>query len=213
MTLFDHLPQSTDQRELKELVQIEQAGSKSVVDVMIVIGDIIGNGRELGFKAGPACKVEVPFRVGLGHCPGLHTDRTVVLGEPLQALPAQVQAREVRIGRFERGDDADGMSIVIEPAGFLQGSVKRVFACMAEGRVTKVMSKAERFGEVFIETQGAGHRAPDLGNFETVGQPDPVMVAIGGDEHLSLVAKPSERDRVDQAVAVALENVPRSART
>jgi len=38
------------------------------------------------------------------------------------------------------------------------------------------------------------------------------MVAVGGDEHLRLVAQAAERDRVDDAVAVALKRVARAAR-
>ena len=38
------------------------------------------------------------------------------------------------------------------------------------------------------------------------------MVAVGGDEHLRLVAEAAEGDRMDDAVAVALEGVARPAR-
>jgi hypothetical protein len=38
------------------------------------------------------------------------------------------------------------------------------------------------------------------------------MIAIGRDEDLRLVAKPSESDGMDQAVAIALKNVTGPAR-
>ena len=38
------------------------------------------------------------------------------------------------------------------------------------------------------------------------------MVAVGGDEHLRLVAQAAEGDRMDDPVAVALEGVARPAR-
>ena len=38
------------------------------------------------------------------------------------------------------------------------------------------------------------------------------MIAVGGDEHLGLVAQTAEGDRMDDAVAVALEDVARTAR-
>ena len=38
------------------------------------------------------------------------------------------------------------------------------------------------------------------------------MVAVGRDEHLGLVAQAAEGDRMDDAVAVALEDVARAAR-
>jgi hypothetical protein len=44
-----------------------------------------------------------------------------------------------------------------------------------------------------------------LRDFEAVGQADAEMIAIGGDEHLGLVAQAAEGGAVDDAVAVALE--------
>jgi hypothetical protein len=38
------------------------------------------------------------------------------------------------------------------------------------------------------------------------------MIAVRSDEHLGLVAQATERDRVDQPVAIALEYVTRPAR-
>ena len=43
------------------------------------------------------------------------------------------------------------------------------------------------------------------------GQADPEMVAVGGHEHLGLVAQAAEGGRMDDAVAVALEDVARAA--
>jgi hypothetical protein len=39
------------------------------------------------------------------------------------------------------------------------------------------------------------------------------MVAVGGDEHLRLVPEPPEGDRMDEPVAVALEDIARATRT
>ena len=55
-------------------------------------------------------------------------------------------------------------------------------------------------------------RPTDLRDFDRVGQADPEMVAVGGDEHLRLVAQAAEGDRMDDAVAVALEDVARASR-
>src|SRR5260221_12437777 len=43
-------------------------------------------------------------------------------------------------------------------------------------------------------------------------QPHPIMIAVGRDEHLGLVAQAPERDRVDQPIAIALEDVAGAAR-
>ena len=44
-----------------------------------------------------------------------------------------------------------------------------------------------------------------------MSQPDAEMVAIGGDEHLRLVAQSAEGDRMDDPVAVTLEGIARAA--
>ena len=62
------------------------------------------------------------------------------------------------------------------------------------------------FGEVLVEPQGAGARPGDLRDVERVGEAHPVVVALGGHEHLGLVLEPPERLGVDDAVAVALED-------
>ena len=83
---------------------------------------------------------------------------------------------------------------------------------MAERRVAEIVGQAQCFGQILVEAERPGHRPPDLRDFQAVGQADSKMVAVGGDEHLGLVAEAAEGDRVDDAVAVALENVARAAR-
>ena len=45
-----------------------------------------------------------------------------------------------------------------------------------------------------------------------MGQPDPEMVAVWGDEYLRLVSQAAEGNRMNNPVAVALENVAGPAR-
>jgi hypothetical protein len=76
---------------------------------------------------------------------------------------------------------------------------------MAKGRVAKVMGQGERLGQVFIKAKRAGERPGDLSDFETVGEANAEMIAIGGDENLSLVAQAAKGAAVDDAVAIALK--------
>jgi hypothetical protein len=71
--------------------------------------------------------------------------------------------------------------------------------------------KAQHLRQVFVEAERARDRSPDLGDFQAVGQPHPVMIAVGRDEHLRLVTEAPERDGMDDPVAVALENVAGAA--
>ena len=81
----DHIPKATDKGELEQFVEIEQACTKAVVDVMIVVGDIVRDRRELGFKAGPAFKFEVPFCVCLRQRPGRRPIGPLCLARPSRA--------------------------------------------------------------------------------------------------------------------------------
>src|SRR5260221_11950579 len=78
--------------------------------------------------------------------------------------------------------------------------------------MTEVVCEAQSLGQILVETQRASHRPPDLGDFEAVRQPHPIMIAVGRDEHLGLVAQAPERDGVDQPIAIALEDVAGAAR-
>ena len=53
----------------------------------------------------------------------------------------------------------------------------------------------------------------DLRDLDRMSEPYPEMVAVGCDEDLRLVAEAAEGDRMDNAVAVPLEDIARAART
>jgi hypothetical protein len=104
------------------------------------------------------------------------------------------------------------MRIVIEATRIGERGVQRIFASMAKGRMAKVMSQAQRLGEVLIQAQGPRHRPPDLRDLQAVREADSIMIAVRRDKNLRLVAETAEGDRVDQSVAVALKDVPRPTR-
>ena len=96
-------------------------------------------------------------------------------------------------------------------AALAQRGVERVLAGVAEGRVAEVVAEPDRLGQVLVQAQRAGHRAGDPAGLERVGEPGPVVVALGGDEDLGLVLEPAEGLGVDDPVAVALERRPQRA--
>jgi hypothetical protein len=77
--------------------------------------------------------------------------------------------------------------------------------------MAEIVRKAQHLGEILVEPERPSDRSPDLSDFKAVRQPHPVMVAVGRDEHLRLVAEAPERDGMDDPVAVALENVAGAA--
>src|SRR5262249_7764699 len=63
----------------------------------------------------------------------------------------------------------------------------------------------DRLREVLVEPEAARDRARDLRHLEAVREARPVVVAGLGNEDLGLPDQPPERRRMDDAVAVALE--------
>ena len=104
------------------------------------------------------------------------------------------------------------MGIVVEATGARHRTLQRVLAGMAERRVAEVVGEAERLRQVLVQAEGASDRAPDLRDLYAVGEADPVMIPVGRDEDLRLVTQPAKGDGMDDPVAVALEDVARSAR-
>src|SRR5439155_185419 len=78
--------------------------------------------------------------------------------------------------------------------------------------VVEIVGERERLGQILIEPERSGKRAPDLGNLERMRQPGADVVALMKDEDLGLVREPPECGRMDDAVAVAAEGVAHCAR-
>ena len=129
--------------------------------------------------------------------------RAVVLDQPFQRLPGQVQAVELRIAPLQHGHHAQGLGVVVEAAERGEAGVERTLAGMAERRMAEIVGERQRLGQVLVEAERAGERARDLGHLERMGEPRAVMVALVEHEDLGLVLEAAERGRVNDAVAVA----------
>jgi hypothetical protein len=82
---------------------------------------------------------------------------------------------------------------------------------MAERRMAEIVCKCQRLCEVFIEAKRACKRPGDLDDFQCVGQPRAVVIALVIDEDLRLVGKPPEGGRMNDPVAVPPEGIARRA--
>ena len=131
--------------------------------------------------------------------------RPVVLDDAFQRFPGQVQAVEIGIAMFQRGHDPQGLGIVVEAAMILQAAVERALAGVAERRMAEVVRQRQCLREILVEAELPRQRAGDLSDFERMGQPGAIMIALMEHEHLGLVFEAAERGGVDHPVAVAPE--------
>ena len=201
---FDRAPALGHEGVRQQLVEIEEACVQAIVDIVIVIGDVIGNRRHLRLERRPGRQLERPGLIDLGQRPVHLPDGAVVLGQAFERFPGQIQAIVLAIGRFEARQGPQAMGVVIEPAMRLERGVERILAGVAERRMADVMRQRQCFGQVLVEAQRPRDDAGDLRHLEAVGQADAIVIAIGRDEHLRLVAQPAEGDRMDDPVTIAL---------
>src|ERR1700722_18220794 len=134
--------------------------------------------------------------------------RPVVLDEPRQRRPGQVEAVELGVMPLEFSHDAQGVAVVVEAAVLGHAGVERILAGMPEGRMAEIVAKRDPFRQIVVKRQGASERARDLRHLDRVGETGAKVVALVIDEHLRLVGETPERGRMDDAVAVALKTGP-----
>ena len=93
----------SDERLLAQLIDGQDIGAQAIVDVVIVIGNIVGHRRDLCLQRGKARQIEREGAVDFAHRPGWITHRAIMFGESFERLPGQVEPVEMRIGGFEAG--------------------------------------------------------------------------------------------------------------
>ena len=220
MQALDLVEQRGDERNGADRGEIEQAGAQAVVDVVRVIGDVVGDRRRLRLETGVLAETEAlqaivgedrggnAPRAPAFERPSFGVDqRAVVLDQSLERLLGQIEAVEIGVAALELGDEAQAVAVVVEAAVRGHAGVERVLAGVAERRVAEIVAERHRLGELFVEPQRLGERARELGDLDRMGQARAEMVALVIDEHLGLVGEAAEGGRVDDAVAVALEVV------
>jgi hypothetical protein len=196
----------------------DQPGAQTVVDVVGVISDVVGQRRGLRLGAGKTAELEIRNGIILQQrhrqaAFGVAADGRaiwfeqwpIVLDEPFQSLEGQIEAIERRVATLQLGDNAKRLRVVIESAIGTHHRVERVLAGVAEGRMPKIMRQRQRFGKVVIETKRSRQRAGDLADFERMREPSAKMVAFMGYEDLRFVGEPAKSRGMDDAIAIALE--------
>ncbi len=200
-----HVDLAADLAQKIDLANIgdrNQPGAQTVVDIVGVIGDVVGQRRRLRFGAGEAGEVEIGNRAKFQKRGGqpargvagdgsaiLLQQRPIMLDKTFQGLDRKIEAVEGGITALKLGDDAKRLRIVVEAAIRPHQGVKRVLASMAERRMPEIMRERERFGEIVIEAESARQSARDLADFERMSQPGAVMIALIRYEDLRLMGE------------------------
>lgn len=97
------------------------------------------------------------------------------------------------------------MPIMVKAACPLHRSFQPGLPGMTKRRVTQIMRKAQRFGQILIQPKGTGNRTTNLRHFDAVRQSNPEMIAIRRDKHLRLVAQATKGNGMDDPIAIPLK--------
>ena len=216
IVLGDRTDDLGGERHHLEIVDRKQAGAQAIVDIVRIIGDVVGDRGDLGLQRGKAPQFEVvePDVVGDSdrHAaiaippdrrPAPVGQRAVVLDDAFQRFPGQVEPVEFGIAMFERGQHAQRLGVVIESAMGLQAGIERAFPGVPERRMTEVMGQRQRLREILVQAKLARQCAGNLRYFERMGQPGAVMIALVEHEDLGFMLEAAEGGRMDHPVAIA----------
>jgi hypothetical protein len=78
---------------------------------------------------------------------------------------------------------------------------------MTERRMTEIMSECQSLREILVEAECACKRAGNLGDFQSVRQSCPVVIAFVIDKDLRLMRQTPERRRMYDPITVPPESV------
>ena len=106
------------ERRGREVADREQFGAQAVVDVVIDIGDVVGQRGDLRLQARPAVERRAASALSkLAIGPGKRRlERAVVLDQPLERFPGQVQPVEIGVAMLQLRDQPQRMGVVVEAA-------------------------------------------------------------------------------------------------
>src|SRR5439155_4084486 len=133
-----------------------------------------------------------------------------VLEDPVADFLREVEAAPLALQRL---DDAQRMLVVAEAvrSALTQHVVERLLTRVPERRMAEIVAEPDRLDEVLVQAESPRDAPCDPGRLECVREPGPEVIPLRVDEHLGLVAQPTERFRVGDPVAVALERRAQAA--
>jgi hypothetical protein len=133
-----------------------QARAHAVVDVVRVVGDLVGQVAQLRLEAGLRAVQEAPgHAAGFGRLDALGIRARAVLEDALAGLEAEVQAVVLRVAVLQFVDHPQALQVVLEAAVPGHAGVQRVLPGVAEGRVAQVVRQGNRLDQVFVHGRRA----------------------------------------------------------
>jgi hypothetical protein len=149
-----------EQRHRGQLLEREQARAHAVVDVVRVVGDLVGQVGQLRLQAGLGAVEKAPPRRRARAPRCAARGQRAVLEDALARLEGEVQAVVLGVALLQRVDHAQALQVVLEAAVLGHAVVERVLPGVAEGRVAQVVRQGDGLDQVLVQAQRGRCRAP-----------------------------------------------------
>ena len=94
---------------------------------------------------------------------------------------------------------------MLKPAVLAHALVQHILTGMPERSMSQIVSKTNRLGERFVQSQRTRDRPTDLRHFHRMCDSSAIKIALVIDEDLRLVDQASKGIRMDDAITIALE--------
>ena len=132
----------------------------------------------------------------------LHGHRHPGCGMVHHTIPdflCQIQAFTVF---FQQLHNPDTLIIMFESIGVK--FIKNILACMTERRMSQIMPQGNGLRQILIHPKGSGYGPGNLGDFQRMCQPRPVMIPGRRQKNLSFMLHPPKRLGMKNPVSVSL---------
>ena len=207
-----HLLQSAcGNRHLGEIGEGEERGPVAVINIVTVIGDVVGERGGLSFDGSEGGKIEIlPRTIGedrLRHRLAAPRPSNGPLCLTIPSSVSKVRFNPSKLAYFLSSSvtTRKDWALWSNPPFPAMAASRARSPAWPKGGWPRSCARASASVRSSSSSKRAGKRAGDLRHFETMGEPRAVMVALVIDEDLGLVVQPAEGGRVEDAVAVAAE--------
>jgi hypothetical protein len=208
LLLYHAIAAGEDVDMLADVIDVEQSGLYTVVEVGGEVGDLVGEIDQLGFERGTLVE-----QIGRELWMLLGAVITRVLNDALADPKGEIEATMGGVTLLEVFNDAEGVDVVIEGATVTaETGVQSAFASMAKGGMADVMDQGEGLGEVFVEAECGGGGASDLRDLNSMGEATAEVVGGATGEDLGFSCEATEGASLHNALTVALEGRARGAK-
>src|SRR6185436_1668522 len=146
---FDDLQMPRENPHGTKLLDGDKTRAQAVVDIVIVIGNFVGQVCDLRLERGSL----FPDKAFAERAEFLRVLDGAMLQDAFARFETQIQSFESRVALLQHIHDAQGLSIVLDSSLLLHAFVPGVLTGMAERGMTEVMCQGDRLTQLLVQAE------------------------------------------------------------